>query len=79
MNSRMLLTVLGLLTLATFSGCSWCTKIEYRDRWHEKLVSVPCEVRDVKCDTSGNDTDVVVQLVECIVNLKKEAEVCQPK
>ena len=79
MKRKMLLTVFVLLILATFSGCSLCTKIEYRDRWNDRNVEVPCVVNDVKCDTSGNDTQVVVHLVECIVDLKKEAAACQPE
>ncbi len=73
--------VISILVIFSLQGCSLipcCNKVEYRDVPYKVFVQVPCVVKDIKCDTSGNDTDVVILLVECIVDLKKEAEVCRP-
>ena len=77
-KASLMVYVLSILIAFSLSGCSWCTKIEYRDVPYEVFVPVPCEIKKVSCHVSGNDTDVVVGLVECIVDLRKEAEVCQP-
>ena len=68
----------GLISLS-FSGCSWCTEIEYRDRNvpFEVKVPVACSVPETNCTIEGTDTEVVVKLVECIVDLREAAKVCQ--
>ena len=78
MLRKMLLTLSGLLILITFSGCSWCTTIEYREIPVEVLIEVPCEVKKVPCHLRGTDAEVVLQLGQCIIDLKYEAKVCQP-
>ena len=72
-----LLMVLGILTTVLTSGCSLCTQTEYVDRVVEKVVTVPCQVRDVNCTTTGNDNEVVIGLQKCIFDLKMEASACQ--
>jgi hypothetical protein len=63
-----------LFAILLFSGC---TKTVYIDRPYEVKVPVKCKVRDVPCSFSGSDIDVVIGLQKCIVDLKKEAEVCR--
>jgi len=69
-----LLIALALLTIATFSGC---TKIVYVDVPVPYAVPTPCEVPDVECDFSGDGSEPVVKLLECIVNQKEAMSVCQ--
>ena len=78
LRASLMVYVLSILIVFSLSACSWCTKIEYRDVPYEVLVPVPCEIKKVSCHVSGNDTDVVVGLVECIVDLNQEIKRCQP-
>ena len=74
---RMLLMLLGILTLTTFNGCSLLQERVYVDRIVEVNVEVPCAIKRVKCSTVGSDAEVVIGLATCIVDLKKEAEACR--
>jgi len=79
MIQKMLLTLLGLLILTIFNGCSWCEKIIYVPEVHEVKVPVPCKVPDVHCsiDQNHSNAEAVVDLVECIVDLRKAEKVCK--
>lgn len=70
---KVLLMLLGILTL---TSCSLFTTTEYIDRPYKVLVEVPCEVKKVHCDINGTDAEVVLGLTKCIIDLKKEASVC---
>lgn len=73
--------VSAVLISITFSGCSWCTQVEYVDREVEVLVKTPCIVPEANCtnDLQGTDGEVVAELLKCIVNQKEVAKVCQDK
>ena len=70
-----LLIVLATLTTLTFSGCSWCETIVEVPKPY--AVPTPCEVPKVNCKFSGDGSEPVVRLLECIVEQKKAMEVCQ--
>lgn len=74
MTQKSLLTVLVLLTIIFFSGC---TKTVYIDVPVPYAVPTPCKVPKVTCDFSGNGSEPIVKLLECIVNQKKAMSVCQ--
>lgn len=70
----LLLMLLGMLS---FSGCAWCEKRIYVDRPVKIKVPVKCVVKDVECDNNGTDSEVVVGLAKCVLDLKQEAKACQ--
>ncbi len=72
----MLLTMFALLIL---SGCS-SKEVEYKhiDVPFEVKVPVKCVVPDVHCDFNRTtDTEVIHSLLECVVNLKRNMEICR--
>jgi uncharacterized lipoprotein YajG len=69
---KCLLTVFVLLTL---TACS--CKTEYIEVPKPYAVPITCVVDDVNCSVSGSDTEVIINLLECIINLKKSSEVCR--
>ena len=69
-------TLLGsMILMLSISGC--VPKNVYVDR--EVIVKVPvkCIVPNTPCDPKGNDGEVVMSLMECIIDLKKAQEVCK--
>jgi len=74
MIQRFLLTVLALLSITTFSGC---TKTVYVDVPVPYAVPTPCKVPKVDCKFNGIGSEPIVKLLECIVNQKKAMSVCQ--
>lgn len=66
----MLFLLLGVLL---FSGC----KTVYVDRPVYVKVPVKCIVNDVECTLEGTDSEIVLKLAECIIDLKQEAKRCQ--
>ena len=74
---RVLSTVLSLSILGLFSGCSLCETEVYVDRPVKVLIEVPCTVANVVCDINGTDSEVVLGLAECVIDLKMEAKRCQ--
>ncbi len=75
----MLLTLLALLTLTSFNGCSKeCKpKIEYVDREVEVYIPQRCIVEKVDCQPTGTLSEKVVIMGECILTFIKKAKVCQ--
>jgi len=74
MTQKNLLIVLALLTIIIFSGC---TKTVYVDVPVPYAVPTPCKVPKVDCDFSGDGSEPIVKLLECIVNQKKAMSVCK--
>ena len=76
---KLLLALSALLILTiSINGCS--TRTVYVDRPYKVVVETPCRVKDVDCNLSNpnlTDTEVVVNAGKCIVDLKREAKVCQ--
>lgn len=73
LNQLLMLPVIITLTVLL----SGCTKTIYVDVPVYVNVPVKCSVPNVPCDPSGNDGEVVVGLMECIVDMKKAQEVCK--
>ena len=72
---KMLLMVFVVLTL---TSCSWCTKTEYIDVPYEVKVPVKCIVPDANCNFDRNtSTEVISALVECIIDMKHNAQICK--
>ena len=69
--------LLGVLTIMTFSGCASKSIVKYVDKPYEVKVPVKCVVPDANC-TFGRktDTEVISALLECIVDMKRNSEVC---
>ena len=74
---KLLLIISAVLTIATFSGCSLCEKKVYIDKPVPYAVPVACHTPDVDCTFSGSDSEVVVGMLKCIVDLKRSNEVCK--
>ena len=70
-----LMLLVTTILMLSISGCT--PKTIYVDR--EVIVKVPvkCIVPNTPCDPRGNDGEVVVDLMECIIDLKKAQEVCR--
>ena len=67
--------------MVIFNGCWWdkeCKpKIEYVDRVVIQKVPVKCSVPISDCSWYGTDTEVVVGMYQCIVELKENSKVCE--
>ena len=75
---KMFLTVLAILTITTFSGCSGRKPIvQYVDRLVEVKVPVKCKMSEVQCDFKGAGAEPAVKAFECISNQKRAMEVCR--
>jgi len=75
---KILKLLLVVFVALTMTSCSLCTKVEYIDVPYEVKVPVPCKVPETKCDfNQTKDSEVIVGLVECIVKLKRNQEVCR--
>ena len=72
--------LLGLSITMIYSGCTCNTKtqIKYVDRPYKVYVPVKCKVPKAKCDFNRTtDTEVISSLLECIIEMKRNEEVCQ--
>lgn len=71
---RVLLSI--MFVIIVFSGCGKCEPV-----FIEKIVKVnipiKCVTPDVNCTFSGNDTEVVAQMIGCIYEHKQAAKVCK--
>ena len=84
MIRHFLLSLLSILILVSFSGCS-CKQSELEAYAKAnpvmEYVKVPvkCIVPDTNCtvDQNGSNTEVIIDLLECIVDLKRANEVCK--
>jgi hypothetical protein len=66
----------GILTLTACSTPK--TVIKYVDKPYEIKVPVKCIVNDANCTFKRDTyTEVLNSYVECIVNMKKNEEVCK--
>jgi len=74
MIRKYLLIALAILITITFSGC---VKKVYIDVPVPYAVPTPCKVPTVSCSFSGDGSEPVVRLLECIVKQKKAMKVCQ--
>lgn len=74
MTLSKLLIIFEILIL---TGCS-SKEIVYKDRMVEVLVPQKCMPPLVFCDFNRTtDTEVVGSLLECIVDLKRNSELCR--
>ena len=74
---RILSYILMLFVISTITGCSWCTRTEYVNVPYEVKVPVKCVVPDANCTFDRNTSNgVITSLLECIVDMKRNAEVC---
>jgi hypothetical protein len=74
----MLKILLTVFVALTFGACSWCQETIYVDKPYPVYVPVKCKVPDANCSFDRNtSTEVVNSLVECIIDMKRNAEVCQ--
>lgn len=79
MTATLLKTLLIVSAILIIQGCS-CPKPKpiYIDRPIEVLVPVKCVVPDANCTFNREtDTEVISSLLECIIDLKKNSEVCK--
>ena len=68
-----------MCVLLTLTACS-SKQVEYKyiDVPYEVKVPVKCVVPDTYCDFNRTtDTEVIDALLECIIDLKKNSEVCK--
>ena len=71
-------SLLLLFVILTLEACSCKQEIKYVDKPFRVNVPVKCVVADANCSFNRNtDTEVVNSLVECIVNMKRNEEVCK--
>jgi len=68
-----------LSVILTLSSCSECKPdIIYIDKPYEVKIPVKCVVPDANCSFDRNtSTGVISSLVECIIDMKKNEEVCK--
>ena len=79
MKSKLILTLLALLNIATFSGCG-CKPIvqtEYVNVPYEVKVPIKCKMEPVNCELGGTNTEVAVKAYECIALQKKTIDSCR--
>lgn len=68
-----------MFVLLTLTACN-SKQVEYKyiDVPYEVKVPVKCKVPNTYCDFNRTtDTEVIDALLECIVDLKKNSEVCK--
>ena len=67
---------LTLFVSIILSGC--CKpKIIKETVYKDKLVTVACNVPDVNCTWTGNNSMLSANMYTCILNLKEAIKVCQ--
>ena len=71
---KILSAMFAILILTLFSGCTKEVIVEVPKPY---AVPVPCKVPDVHCEAKGEDNEVIVGLLQCIIDLKRAAEVCK--
>ena len=77
-KSKTFLIVSTLLTLTTFNGCATKEVVRYVDRPVEVLVETKCIVPKTECEKlSGTIINKLTQSLQCIVNHKESAKICQ--
>ena len=61
------------------SSCSDCKPtIKYIDKPYRVNVPIKCIVHDSNCSFDrATDTEVISSMLECIVNMKRNEEVCK--
>ena len=65
-------------SLLIFQACSCTPEVKYINTPYEVKVPVKCVVPDAHCDFNRTaDTEVINSLVECIIDIKKNSEVCK--
>ena len=75
MSVKILKSLSILFVLLITSGCA---KNIYVDRPIEVKVPVKCEVPTVSCQyNKDTDTEVILELVRCIQELKEASKVCK--
>ena len=76
-RSELLSIAFVILTIATFSGCASKPVVKYVDKPYEVKVPVKCIVPDANCTFDREtDTEVISSLLECIIEMKRNQEVC---
>lgn len=63
------------IMVLVFSGCSWCETTVYVPEPYPVVTS--CEVPYSPCLLHGNETEIILQMRECVMTLRKDAKVCQ--
>jgi hypothetical protein len=64
--------------LISFTGCTCEPQIKYVDKPYEVKVPVKCIVPDTNCSFNRpTDTEVISSLLECIIDMKHNQEVCK--
>ena len=68
-----------LSVILTLNSCSECKpEIRYVDKPYEVKVPVKCNVPDANCSFDRNtSTGVISSMLECIIDMKKNEEVCK--
>jgi len=62
----------------TFQACNARPEIKYIDKPYEVKVPVKCKVPDSNCSFNREtDTEVISALLECIVDMKRNEDVCK--
>ncbi len=78
MSVEILKLSLIALSILTFQACSSKQEVRYVDRPVAVNVPVKCVVPDAECDFNRTTyTGVVSSMMECIVNMKRNEEVCK--
>lgn len=72
---KMLLVVCVTLIM---TACSFKPQVKYVDKPYEVKVPVKCVVPDANCSFDREtDTEVIAAMIECIVDMKHNEEVCK--
>jgi len=69
---------LMLFLLLIITACSCKPIVRYVDKPYEVKVPVKCIVPDANCSFDRNtSTGVISSMLECIIDMKKNEEVCK--
>ena len=75
---KILKTLLIAFAVLTIQACSVKPEVKYIDVPYEVKVPIKCVVPKAQCDFNRTtDTEVINSLVECIVDMKHNEEVCK--
>ena len=68
-----------VFALLTLTNCSTCKPERvYIDKPIEVKIPIKCIVPNAQCDfNKTTDTEVITSLLTCIINMKKNEEVCK--
>ena len=62
----------------TITACNTTPQIKYIDKPYEVKVPMKCIVKDANCSfDKKTDTEVISSLLECIIDMKHNQEVCK--